>query len=490
MSTLHLTLRPSATAQMTLRSEYGAVLTFVSPARRLDLSLTSAILLSNPGPIGPEGPTGPTGPQGASIAILGTLPSTSDLPPTAAIGAAYVIDGDVWSFNGAEWVNAGPLRGPQGIQGEQGIQGLKGDQGDKGDKGDTGDAGPPGSNAWADITDKPTDFPPSAHSHSAATTSAAGFMSAADKTKLNGIAASATANSADAALRDRATHTGAQAIGTVTGLQGALDGKQAAITGQIAGLRNKIINGDFSINQRSYVSGAATTAGQYTLDRWKVTSTAGVTFSTTANKTTVTIPAGQTLQQVIEGLNLQSGTYVVSWEGTAQGRIGAGAYGSSGFTAAITGGTDTAVQFGAGTVANVQLEIGAQATPFESRLYGLELILCQRYYYRESSNGVSASPYGGHVQMLTTTQGRLLLRFPTRMRARPTALEQSGVPSDFQINHGSANTLLSGGPTFSNATDSSAAVDLAVSSGLVVGQVGLVRAASTNNTYLAWSAEL
>ena len=42
------------------------------------------------------------------------------------------------------------------------------------------------------------------------------------------ISTTATVNSTDAALRDRATHTGAQAISTVTGLQGALDGKAAS----------------------------------------------------------------------------------------------------------------------------------------------------------------------------------------------------------------------------------------------------------------------
>ena len=63
--------------------------------------------------------------------------------------------------------------------------------------------------------------------HADATTSTAGFMAAADKTKLDGIAAGATANSSDAQLRDRSTHTGTQAISTVTGLQTALDGKEA-----------------------------------------------------------------------------------------------------------------------------------------------------------------------------------------------------------------------------------------------------------------------
>jgi hypothetical protein len=52
----------------------------------------------------------------------------------------------------------------------------------------------------------------------------------AQETKLAGIATGATANATDAQLRDRATHTGSQAISTVTGLQTALDGKQAAGT--------------------------------------------------------------------------------------------------------------------------------------------------------------------------------------------------------------------------------------------------------------------
>lgn len=47
----------------------------------------------------------------------------------------------------------------------------------------------------------------------------------AQETKLAGIASGATANSSDATLLNRANHTGAQAISTVTGLQTALDAK-------------------------------------------------------------------------------------------------------------------------------------------------------------------------------------------------------------------------------------------------------------------------
>ncbi len=65
------------------------------------------------------------------------------------------------------------------------------------------------------------------HTHPAATTSAAGLMSAADKTKLNGIATGATKNATDAHLLNRANHTGTQPISTVEGLQAALDAASA-----------------------------------------------------------------------------------------------------------------------------------------------------------------------------------------------------------------------------------------------------------------------
>ena len=48
-------------------------------------------------------------------------------------------------------------------------------------------------------------------------------FSDAEKTKLDGVAAGATANASDATLLARANHTGEQAINTVTGLQTALD---------------------------------------------------------------------------------------------------------------------------------------------------------------------------------------------------------------------------------------------------------------------------
>jgi hypothetical protein len=54
-------------------------------------------------------------------------------------------------------------------------------------------------------------------------------MSGADKTKLNGIATGATANATDAALRDRATHSGTQASTTISDFAEAVDDRVAAL---------------------------------------------------------------------------------------------------------------------------------------------------------------------------------------------------------------------------------------------------------------------
>lgn len=260
-------------------------------------------------------------------------------------------------------------------------------------------------------------------------------------------------------------------------------------TGQLAGLRNKIINGNFGINQRNYVSGAATSAGQYTLDRWKVTGTGGVTFSTTANKTTVTIPSGQTLQQVIEGLNLESGTYVLSWEGTAQGRIAGGSYGASGaVTASITGGTNTTIEFNTGTVALVMLEKGTVATPFEYRSYTVELALCHRYYYRFTPGGTAA--FYGPGFNTSSTAAIIYNPFPVPMRTRPTALEQSGTASHYRVLISGSFVISASVPLYGSLTTNIAASTQFDASGISANGASIGCSDASGNGYLGWSAEL
>lgn len=56
-------------------------------------------------------------------------------------------------------------------------------------------------------------------------------------------------------------------------------------------------------------------------------------------------------------------------------------------------------------VANVQLELGKVATPFEHRSYGEELALCQRYYW-QSHSGPQGSPAGTSAISSTGVQGQ------------------------------------------------------------------------------------
>ncbi|MFM7931429.1 MAG: hypothetical protein ACKO9Q_27305, partial [Pirellula sp.] len=71
------------------------------------------------------------------------------------------------------------------------------------------------------------------HTHAVATTSVAGFLSASDKTKLNGVATGATANATDADLRSRSTHTGTQSYTTIVGLGSAATKDTGTLSGNV-----------------------------------------------------------------------------------------------------------------------------------------------------------------------------------------------------------------------------------------------------------------
>lgn len=88
--------------------------------------------------------------------------------------------------------------------------------------------------AWETLTAADVGAAESSHSHSNATTSVAGFMSAADKTKLDGVASGATANDTDANLKNRANHTGTQAHTTITGLGDAATKNTGTSAGTVA----------------------------------------------------------------------------------------------------------------------------------------------------------------------------------------------------------------------------------------------------------------
>lgn len=178
---------------------------------------------------------------------------------------------------------------------------------------------------------------------------------------------------------------------------------------------NKLINGNFSINQRGVTGTVTLAAGAFSHDRWKA-GDAGCTytFATVENVTTLTITAG-TLRQIIEGSNLQTGTHVLSWTGTAQGKIGTGAFGASGIIGLVTGGANLIIEFNIGTLTKAQIQQGSFATEYQNRSIGQELLLSYRYTQPLS---ISARTTAAGASSYVFTSGN----YPVPMRAAPSQL--------------------------------------------------------------------
>ena len=179
-----------------------------------------------------------------------------------------------------------------------------------------------------------------------------------------------------------------------------------------------IINGNFAINQRAVSGTVSLGAGDYGHDRFRGgVSGCTYTFATVENTTTLTVSAGS-LQQEVEGMNLESGTHVLSWVGTAQGQIDSGGYGDTGITATLTGGTNSIVEFGTGTLSKVKLEKGSVATDFIPKTYAEESRDCHRYYWK------GLAPQNGERFKYGQTGGGTnvanIIFFPTQMRIAPT----------------------------------------------------------------------
>jgi hypothetical protein len=262
----------------------------------------------------------------------------------------------------------------------------------------------------------------------------------------------------------------------------------STINGAPIGVKNALINGDFRVNQRGVSGTVSLSAGQYGHDRFKAgASGCTYTFATVNNVTTITISAGS-LMQVIEGINLWSGTYVLSWSGTAQGRIDSGSYGSSGITGTAVGGTNQTVEWGTGTLSFVQYERGSVATAFEYLDYSEQLRRCQRYYafYLFNEGGGTTGPTGFAD---TTTSAIITMPTVVPMRAAATAMVASAA-SDYQLRiAGGTSVVCSSAPSLANATTASLMVTATVASGLTAGQCVVFRGGSSGKG-LGFSAEL
>ena len=326
-------------------------------------------------------------------------------------------------------------------------------------------------------------------------------------------------------------------------------------TGQLAGLRNRIINGGMTVQQRAAVTVSATYQyGQ--ADRHMVaivsgTSISGSIVSSSGSSTSSGYAAGVTsaswttgnfsFQHRIESLNsfsLNGKVITVSckiYQNTGGARnfsiqlvkptstsdtfsalttlqtVSVGSVPNSGYTTvsatfAALGASDASLGLGvivydsdsantvvskAYLIGDLQLELGSVATPFEQRPYGMELALCQRYYYRIFPGVVSAPlAFGANY---AATAARLAGQFPVTMRIAPTALEQSGTANNYGVSQaGIGLTVCSSVPTFSTATKEFFTVSATVASGLTVFNPVTLSTDTTNgaNAYIGFSAEL
>lgn len=158
--------------------------TVLSP---VEPSTINGVLVPYPGP---EGPAGPAGPAGDGLEIDGQVPTYADLPTSGIpTGAVYLAGESLYRWNGTAWpaeADGAPVEGPPGPQGEQGP---KGDKGDTGDTGPTGPTGPAGTTDYTALTNVPTSFPPSAHTHTESDiTGLATDLAAKESTSNKGVA--------------------------------------------------------------------------------------------------------------------------------------------------------------------------------------------------------------------------------------------------------------------------------------------------------------
>lgn len=175
--------------------------------------------------------------------------------------------------------------------------------------------------------------------------------------------------------------------------------------------RNHVYNPTGAVNQRDYVSGTATTAAnQFTLDRWFViVSGQNLTFTGTGAARVMTAPAGG-VAQVIEGINIAGGTYVLNWTGAATCKVN-GTTITKGEPFTLLANINATIAFYSGTFTEVKADKDAR-TPFVYRDIDTELYSCQRYF-----EVMLAQQAGMAFSVSNLTFGQ---RFRVGKRATPT----------------------------------------------------------------------
>jgi hypothetical protein len=110
-------------------------------------------------------------------------------------------------------------------------------------------------------------------------------------------------------------------------------------------------------------------------------------------------------------------------------------------------------------ITGVQLEVGSVATPFEQRLYGTELALCQRYLPMFTNSGNSATAWLGSGTAPNTTAVEILINFPVTPRVPPTGLTITAAASNYRASDTVSSVTVSG-VIFGSASNIAAQIEL------------------------------
>lgn len=258
--------------------------------------------------------------------------------------------------------------------------------------------------------------------------------------------------------------------------------------------RNRIINGDFRVNQREYSSGAyARLTAPYTFDRWKVTTDyTSLTFAASPHGQPVLVNSSHSLMQVVERANVEAGTYTLSWRGTCLGRIynesdTPPSFDYSPITVDLDGSENVCVEFYAypdASLFEVQLERGSKPTPFERVPISEAMTQCRRYYI-QYGNAAGVNESVGIAAATSTTSARCHVGFPVPMRTAPTVDE---VNASLRITDSTGSHYLSGSTT-GTMTENSANLTL-TSTGLTAGAAGIFETGGSAGSIITFDAEL
>jgi hypothetical protein len=167
-----------------------------------------------------------------------------------------------------------------------------------------------------------------------------------------------------------------------------------------------------------------------------------------------------------------------TFSGTAGAWAAVNAYTATGATSVV--GTNGATWY----VTGVQLEKGSTATSFDYRPFGTELALCQRYLYKvDGTDGLSSVGAG---MSISTTEGRIAVQYPVKMRASPTA----SIAGTMYLlgTTGAGVTVTSIAANYGGAQG--AMIAFGVASGMTVGAGNLLVTNTGAGNYFQASAEL